>query len=218
MQNIVNDKEGKTHIGLGLSGGQDSTAALFVFYAANLPVHPIICDHQWMPESNQKALLVRTTCFGLSALHTRFQEKQTPSSLKVIHPCEQKVCYTRRSATGISHALALHPRSFCEDSARVWRYRIFDRISRKYALEEMCTGHTATDRVENTSSLEPLASGFTHPSVHRPTSFFTRWETKYLCLHYRLPCVCDPSNAWQSSRRTKQRIYLHPYQNLMNSV
>jgi tRNA(Ile)-lysidine synthase TilS/MesJ len=202
MQNIVNDKESNPRVGIALSGGQDSIASFFVLRAGQVAIHPIACDHQWTRPGKHhpsNSYLLRKTLFALTQ--------------------------------SFSQSVSLHPTPFCEDGARQWRYTLLDRVSRKYGLDVMCTGHTASDVVENAPNMQTtdVASlstrwrggknaGYTHPHVHRPTHVFTRWETKYLCLHYRLPCICDSSNTWASSRRTKQRIHVWPYQQLMQEI
>jgi tRNA(Ile)-lysidine synthase len=189
---------------ISCSGGQDSITLLFLLV-------------QLKPRWNWK----------LGSLHCNHMWRPTSissgSKLSKICLCFRVNCHVSIAGSQVQN----------EDDARVWRTRALSRIAYSHYWLFICTGHTASDRVETLlSNLLRGSSSWGLRSISwlgliyilmqesgllrsiplvRPALGISRVEFRNYATRWKLPLCYDVTNEDQRIRRNRIRHELLPY-------
>lgn len=188
-----------TRLLVSCSGGQDSITLLF-----------LLCQLQ--PSWNWK--------LGVMYCNHLWRHESIDSSSKLLN-----ISFHLRVSCSVSVAGS---KIQTEDEARVWRLRVLSRVSDTHIWNSICTGHTASDRIETLiSNLLRGASSWGVRSLNwyqnlvpnqtqvipmvRPLLGISRHELRNYANRWKLPLCYDPSNQDQRIRRNRIRHELLPY-------
>ncbi|HEY0214056.1 MAG TPA: tRNA lysidine(34) synthetase TilS [Paenirhodobacter sp.] len=178
-------------IGVGVSGGGDSTALLYLLLAAGFTVEAVTVDHGLRAESLAEAQAVGRVCAGLGVAHTVLHWDGTQAQGNLM------------------------------DAARRARLRLMGEWARGRGLAAMAIGHTADDQAETflmrlsrSAGLEGLSgirSRFQAEGVtwYRPMLAIRRAALRDWLIQREIEWVDDPSNDNERFARVRARKALH---------
>jgi tRNA(Ile)-lysidine synthase len=182
-------------LGVAVSGGGDSIAALHVLAAGDWDIEAVTVNHGLRPEAADEAAFVASVCKSLGVAHTILR-------------------WRRKTKTGN-----------LQDQARTARYQLIGTWARKRGIRDVVLGHTADDQAETflmrlarqagIDGLCAMARSVERDGLRwwRPFLGTTRSQLRDYLKERELEWIEDPSNDDETFERVRIRKaldVLHP--------